>query len=57
MQSADDNILKLMRRKYDVSFYKKTLNNIKTFFPNASIGADIYRWPSKGDRRIFSKNL
>lgn len=41
MQSGSDEILKSMRRKYDVSFYKETIQMVKEFFPDASIGADI----------------
>ena len=41
MQSGSDEILKSMRRKYDVSFYIKTIKLIKSYFPDASIGADI----------------
>lgn len=41
MQSGSDAILKSMRRKYDVAFYKNTIQMVKEYFPNASIGADI----------------
>lgn len=41
MQSGSDNILKSMRRKYDVPFYKDTLARVTQAFPNASVGADI----------------
>lgn len=41
MQSGDDTILKSMRRKYDVDYYKKNIYLIKEYFPNAAIGADI----------------
>jgi len=41
MQSGSDEILSSMRRKYDVAFYKKTIALIHSYFPNASIGADI----------------
>ena len=41
MQSGSDEVLKSMRRKYDVSFYIKTIKLIKSYFPHASIGADI----------------
>jgi threonylcarbamoyladenosine tRNA methylthiotransferase MtaB len=41
MQSGSDEILKSMRRKYDVDFYKKTISMIKEHFPKASIGADV----------------
>ena len=41
MQSGCDDILKSMRRKYDVTFYKNIVKKVKDYFPNASIGADI----------------
>jgi threonylcarbamoyladenosine tRNA methylthiotransferase MtaB len=41
LQSGDDEILKQMRRKYDVSFYKDVINKILSRFPNAAIGADM----------------
>lgn len=41
MQSGSDDILKSMRRKYDVSFYKKTIGLIREYFPKATIGADV----------------
>jgi threonylcarbamoyladenosine tRNA methylthiotransferase MtaB len=41
MQSGDDEILKKMKRKYDVSFYRKQILKIKERFPKAGIGADI----------------
>ncbi|MDD0854885.1 tRNA (N(6)-L-threonylcarbamoyladenosine(37)-C(2))-methylthiotransferase MtaB [Halobacteriovorax sp. GB3] len=41
LQSGDDEILKNMRRKYDVSYYRDVINKIITAFPNAGIGADI----------------
>jgi threonylcarbamoyladenosine tRNA methylthiotransferase MtaB len=41
LQSGDDEILKLMRRKYTVADYTKTIEKIKKYFPNAGIGADV----------------
>jgi threonylcarbamoyladenosine tRNA methylthiotransferase MtaB len=41
MQSGNDGILKSMRRKYDVAFYKNIVKKVKEYFPNASIGADV----------------
>lgn len=41
LQSGDDKILKLMRRKYDVAFYENVLQKIRKRFPNAGIGADM----------------
>lgn len=41
LQSGDDEILTSMRRKYNVAFYKKQIALIKSYFPNAAIGADV----------------
>lgn len=41
MQSGDDEILKSMRRKYDVAYYRDVIYKIKSYFPEAAIGADI----------------
>jgi threonylcarbamoyladenosine tRNA methylthiotransferase MtaB len=41
LQSADDGILKSMRRKYTVSEYREIIWMVKDFFPKAAIGADI----------------
>ncbi len=41
LQSGDDDILTLMRRKYNVAYYRKVINKIITEFPNAGIGADV----------------
>jgi threonylcarbamoyladenosine tRNA methylthiotransferase MtaB len=41
MQSGDDEILKSMRRKYDVAFYKDVISKIAKTFPETSIGADV----------------
>lgn len=41
LQSGDDEILKLMRRKYTSTEYLEKLDLIKKYFPLASIGADI----------------
>ncbi len=41
LQSGDDDILTLMRRKYDVAHYRKTIDKIITAFPDAGIGADV----------------
>lgn len=41
LQSGDDEILKQMRRKYDVDFYRKVIEKIIARFPDAGIGADM----------------
>jgi threonylcarbamoyladenosine tRNA methylthiotransferase MtaB len=41
LQSGSDAILKSMRRKYDIAFYKDIIAMVKDYFPQASIGADV----------------
>lgn len=41
LQSGDDEILKQMRRKYDVAFYRDVIKRILSRFPDAGIGADM----------------
>ncbi len=41
LQSANDEILKSMRRKYTISEYKDVIKKIQTHFPESAIGADI----------------
>jgi threonylcarbamoyladenosine tRNA methylthiotransferase MtaB len=41
LQSGDDDILKQMRRRYDVNGYKEIINKVISRFPNAGIGADL----------------
>lgn len=41
LQSGDDEILRLMRRRYDVEGYKNIINKIISRFPNSGIGADV----------------
>ena len=41
LQSGDDEILQKMRRKYRARDYENVIKNIKTYFPNAGVGADV----------------
>lgn len=41
LQSGSDKILTSMRRKYSRAQYVETLKLVKSYFPHASIGADI----------------
>lgn len=41
LQSGSDEILKKMRRKYDVNFYRKLIERIEERFSYFSLGADI----------------
>tara|TARA_R110000868_G_scaffold187715_1_gene430258 strand:- start:2045 stop:3367 length:1323 start_codon:yes stop_codon:yes gene_type:complete len=54
MQSGSDEILKLMRRKYDVDFYQKIIEKVMTRFPEAGIGADIIvGFPGETDEQFM----
>jgi threonylcarbamoyladenosine tRNA methylthiotransferase MtaB len=41
LQSGDDKMLTIMKRKYDTGFFRELVLKIRTMFPNAGIGADI----------------
>ncbi|MEF9475635.1 MAG: tRNA (N(6)-L-threonylcarbamoyladenosine(37)-C(2))-methylthiotransferase MtaB [Candidatus Mariimomonas ferrooxydans] len=41
LQSGSDNVLKLMKRGYNISFFKKLINEIVMIHPDISIGTDI----------------
>jgi len=41
LQSGSDEVLKLMRRKYDTAFFQSKLEKIRTILPNAFIGVDV----------------
>ncbi len=41
LQCGTDNLLRLMRRRYTTSLYKKRVDKIKTLMPDACIAADV----------------
>jgi threonylcarbamoyladenosine tRNA methylthiotransferase MtaB len=41
LQSGSDEVLKLMRRKYDTALFKSKLERVKQLMPNAFIGVDV----------------
>lgn len=41
LQSGSDELLKSMRRRYDVALYKSRIAKIRELMPNASIGVDV----------------
>ena len=41
LQSGSDNLLQLMRRKYDTDLYRKRVNTIKELMPDCCIGVDV----------------
>jgi threonylcarbamoyladenosine tRNA methylthiotransferase MtaB len=53
MQSGSDDILKSMRRKYDVAFYRNTIAMVREIFPESSIGADVIAgYPGETDEQF-----
>lgn len=54
LQSGSDEILKLMRRKYTVSYYKDLIWKLEEYFPNAGFGADmIVGFPGETDEQFY----
>lgn len=41
LQSGSDEVLKLMRRKYDTAFFRQKVERIKVLIPDAFIGVDV----------------
>lgn len=41
LQSGNERVLKAMRRKYTPEVYKTSVENIRKYFPNANVTADI----------------
>jgi threonylcarbamoyladenosine tRNA methylthiotransferase MtaB len=41
LQSGSNDVLKLMRRKYDTALFQKKLETIQSFMPDAFIGVDV----------------
>jgi threonylcarbamoyladenosine tRNA methylthiotransferase MtaB len=53
LQSGDDNILRLMKRNYDSSFYRNLIEKITTSLDNISIGVDVMvGFPGEGDNEF-----
>ncbi len=53
LQSGSDEILKSMRRKYDVAFYRELIHKIKRKFPHAAFGADIIvGYPGESEKQF-----
>lgn len=41
LQSGSDEVLKVMKRKYDTALFRSKINTIKRYMPNAFIGVDV----------------
>ncbi len=53
LQSGDDHILRLMKRNYDSSFYRKLIESITSSIDNVAIGIDvIVGFPGEGDKEF-----
>lgn len=55
LQSGNDELLKKMRRKYDVLLYTERVKKIREVMPNACIGVDvIIGFPGETDEKFMS---
>ncbi|CCK80274.1 tRNA (N(6)-L-threonylcarbamoyladenosine(37)-C(2))-methylthiotransferase MtaB [Desulfobacula toluolica] len=53
LQSGDDDILKKMKRPYDVGFFKEIIHKIHETIPNAGIGIDtLIGFPSETQKQF-----
>ncbi|MBP5301287.1 MAG: tRNA (N6-isopentenyl adenosine(37)-C2)-methylthiotransferase MiaB [Bacilli bacterium] len=53
IQSGDDNILKLMGRKYNSQYYLKLVDNIRKIFPDIVLSTDIIiGFPTETDKEF-----
>jgi threonylcarbamoyladenosine tRNA methylthiotransferase MtaB len=54
LQSASNDILKSMRRKYDISQYKEMQAMVQSYFPHAAFGADvIVGYPGESEEQFL----
>jgi threonylcarbamoyladenosine tRNA methylthiotransferase MtaB len=54
LQSGSDNLLQLMRRKYDTDLYRKRVTTIKSLMPDCCIGVDvIVGFPGETDEEFI----
>jgi len=53
LQSGDDNILRLMNRNYDSSYYRSLINNIAASVKNICLGVDVMvGFPGEGEEEF-----
>ena len=57
LQSGSDNILQLMKRRYNTKLYHDKIKKIKDEIPNVCIGADVIVGFPKEDDNEFNKTL
>ncbi len=55
IQSADDNVLKMMNRRYDRAYLQQTIELISKNFSDLAIGADvIVGFPNEGEKEFLN---
>lgn len=53
LQSGDNEVLRIMKRPYDINFYLNLIKNLKKIFENPRIGADIIvGFPAEGKKEF-----
>ena len=57
LQSGSDNILRLMKRRYNTKLYNEKIKKIKDEIPNVCIGADVIVGFPNEDEIEFNKTL
>ena len=57
IQSATDEVLKLMSRKYDLAFYKNVIKNVRSYFPLINITSDILTGFDGETDELFKEGL
>ena len=57
LQAGSDEILKLMNRKYDLDYYFKKIEEIRTIRPNISITTDVIVGFPGEDDKLFEKTI
>ena len=57
LQSGSDNILRLMKRRYNTKLYHEKIKKIKDEIPNVCIGADVIVGFPNEDELEFNKTL
>ena len=57
IQAGSDEILKIMNRKYDLAFYKKVIDKIRSIRPNIAISTDVIVGFPGEDINLFNKTI
>lgn len=55
LQSGSDDVLKLMKRRYDTAFFAEKIKTIRNYIPDAFIGVDVIVGV-RGETELFFEN-